>query len=90
MNIILPNPYKGLDQKDWRQTYRCNAFVGREDYELIRLVCPLHGTVQSIVATAVSIIANELRRNNTTDYDPNALVSILGRLTVDNAPRTGC
>ena len=83
------NPYKGLSQTDSHETYRVNAFVARKDYELIKNVCPMWGTVQTLLGLIFKSIADELRTNNTTDYNPNALFECVRRHTDLSNPQSG-
>lgn len=75
------NPYKGLRQDDNTETARVNAYISRADYDLIKTVCPIWGTLQAIVSQTIYSIVNELRQSNITEYNPTILFDIVRRHT---------
>jgi hypothetical protein len=82
MNTIAElNPYRGLSQTDPAETATFNARISREDYELIRTVCPLWGTIQTTVAIIVSEVAQTLQQNGITTYNPDAYIAAVRRCT---------
>lgn len=73
------NPYAGIDQTDQSVAYRINAIISRVDYDFITMITPLHGSVQCIVGTLIKNFVNQLKINGITEYNPEAIQSILQR-----------
>jgi hypothetical protein len=73
---VLPTPYAGVPEEYRR---RAHADVSAEDWNLIKSVCPLHGTVNALIGIFFKHITNELRKQNIATYNPDALIAIVSR-----------
>ena len=75
----LLNPYP----PEWSKTIpqrRLTIAVPGPDLTLIETVCPMHGTASALILWTIKLLADELRHQHITEYNPEAVASFLRRL----------
>ena len=75
----LLNPYP----PEWSKTTpqrRLTIAVPGPDLTLIETVCPMHGTASALILWTIKLLADELRHQHITEYNPEAVASFLRRL----------
>ena len=70
------NPYP--PEKDWKcGVRRLTITIPADDLALIEIVCPQAGTLTAIVLTLLKDLSDELRANDITTYNPEAVTGYL-------------
>ena len=61
-----------------RKTQDCiliHSRISKEDYDFLKTVCPLQGTIQFICATIIHETIKQLKQNGITTYNPDAVIA---------------
>lgn len=72
------NPYPPLSSIG--RVRRMMVSIPEDDARLIESVCPTAGIVAAITLNVIKHLVDELKRTNTTSYDPDAIVTYIRRL----------
>jgi hypothetical protein len=65
-NITDLNPYKDCKKADKTNSHVTTVTLKREDSEFLKKVCPIDGTIQSVLTTLFNIYVRKLRRAEPT------------------------